>query len=116
MAGMKGASYNFNHGRLTIPTAQELVGLPSSVIASEIASLTTIIDARYLPNGTFAEMVDRVTIMGKEEHRVFYVDLIRYRANLYMAQQIQASENGIGILDMVRDEPRGQSGWTGNGG
>jgi hypothetical protein len=99
-----------------VPSAQELYSLPSSVIAQEIVNIEAVIANRYTPNDTFAELCDTLRIEGKEEIRVFFADILRYRAALYTAQQVQATEQkhgGIGILN-VKFHDRGE--WGGGRG
>lgn len=84
---------------ITFPTARELAATPASVLASEIVNVNAVLAARYSPNGTFSELADDVSILGKAQGRVPFVDLIAYRTALYLAQTLQAAEpNGIGIM------------------
>jgi hypothetical protein len=94
---------NYSRAPRVVPTAQELVNLPTATLTAEIAYIEAVIINRYQPNGSFAELVDEMKILGKEEKRVMWADLMRYRAVLYTAQALQASENkngGIGMLDV----------------
>jgi hypothetical protein len=98
-----------------VPSAQELTGLTAAALATEIANIEAVLANRYAPNGAFAELCDGLAIEGRTEQRAFWADLTRYKANLYMAQRIQALEmqsGGIGMLDMrTNDErPRGGAG------
>lgn len=97
-----------------VPTPQELSGLPAATLASEIANVAAVLANRYAPNDTFAELCDKIAIAGRQEERAFWVDLIRYQANLYMAQNIQATETktgGIGMLDVRFNDGQPRPRW-----
>lgn len=94
-----------------VPSPQELTALPAASLLQEIADIELVIANRYAPNGSFAELCDGLAIDGRQEQRAFWADLTRYRANLYMAKNIQALETqsgGIGMLDARFNEGRQQ--------
>lgn len=111
------ANWYHSNPRL-VPSPQELIALPGNLLTQEIASVEAILANRYAPNGTFAELCDGLSIEGRSEQRAFWADITRYRANLYMAQSVQATESkngGIGMLDVRTNDanprPRGDCGW-----
>lgn len=100
-----------------VPSAQELSQLPAARLSQEIVDVEAVLANRYNPNGTFAELCDGLATQGRQEQRAFWADIVRYRANLYTAQNIQALEyktGGIGMLDA--DFGNNGQGGAGNGG
>lgn len=107
------ANWYHSNPRL-VPSPQELIALPASVMLAEIASIEAILANRYNPNGTFAELCDGLSVEGRSEQRAFWADITRYRANLYMAQQIQgtdAKNGGIGMLDVRTNDASPRPRW-----
>lgn len=110
---------NYNRSPRVVPTAQELSALPSSVLATEITNIETLLASRYNPNGTEALLADEVRTKGREVKLALWADVVRYRANLYLAQGIQAAEGGtggIGMIDVAFDGGQGRGGGGGRWG